>query len=280
MPRQHISIALIAHNGRKEDMVSFVKKRMDFFQRPDVELWATRTTGSHLHQEGLSKIRQVQSGPLGGDTQIAAMITEGRIDAVLFFRDPLFAHPHEPDIQMLMRICDVHLVPLATNFMTAKYLIDTFQQWSFGVHTGNLESGSRLDFSGTRILLVEDNPFNMAVLNDFLQNRFPGVHIDTAENGQEALSLVQQEGRSPASAPFDLVLMDVNMPFMDGIQAVSRIRSMPGPVARMPVIALTSMTTTADSGDLLQSGFDGVIGKPFEPDDLMEVLLRFFNSKR
>ena len=68
----------------------------------------------------------VHSGPEGGDAEIAAMVARGEIDAVVFFRDPLDKHPHEPDVQMLMRVCDVHEVPLATNYSTAKILIDHF----------------------------------------------------------------------------------------------------------------------------------------------------------
>jgi len=68
----------------------------------------------------------VNSGPKGGDAEIAAMVAKHELDAVLFFRDPLDKHPHEPDVQMLMRVCDVHEVPLATNYSTAKILIDHF----------------------------------------------------------------------------------------------------------------------------------------------------------
>ncbi|MGZ7265360.1 methylglyoxal synthase, partial [Streptococcus pyogenes] len=63
------------------------------------------------------------SGPRGGDAQIAAMVAEGKLDAVIFFRDPLDKHPHEPDVQMLMRLCDVHNVPLATNPAAAKLFL-------------------------------------------------------------------------------------------------------------------------------------------------------------
>jgi methylglyoxal synthase len=121
-----LNIALIAHDGRKADMVSFVTKRLDFFNRKDVEIYATGTTGKYIEFAGIKKVHSMLSGPHGGDSQIGAMVAEKRIDAVIFFRDPLDAHPHEPDIQMLMRICDVHVVPLATNYMTAKYIVDWF----------------------------------------------------------------------------------------------------------------------------------------------------------
>jgi len=110
-----MKIAIIAHDNKKADMVAFVLKRLDFFQRKDVELIATGTTGAHIEHAGLKVIR-VFSGPQGGDAQIAARLVEGNIDAVLFFIDPLFSHPHEVDVQMLMRLCNVHDVPLATNY--------------------------------------------------------------------------------------------------------------------------------------------------------------------
>ena len=121
-----IKIALIAHDDMKADMVSFVTKRLDFFNQADVEICATGTTGKFLRFAGIEKVQALLSGPKGGDAQIAAMVATGEIDAVIFFRDPLDSHPHEPDVQMLMRVCDVHNIPLATNYATAKKLIQTF----------------------------------------------------------------------------------------------------------------------------------------------------------
>lgn len=122
-----IKIALIAHDGMKADMVSFVTKRLNFFNREDIEICATGTTGKFLGFAGIEKVQSLLSGPKGGDAQIAAMVATREIDAVIFFRDPLDAHPHEPDVQMLMRVCDVHQVPLATNYMSAKLLLDWFR---------------------------------------------------------------------------------------------------------------------------------------------------------
>lgn len=119
--------ALIAHDGKKAEMVAFLMKHIDFLRRADVELVATGTTGSHVEKAGL-KVKKVASGPRGGDAQIAAMVTEGKIACVLFFRDPLNAHPHEPDIAMLMRLCDVHNVPLATNPATAQMIVIGFEK--------------------------------------------------------------------------------------------------------------------------------------------------------
>lgn len=116
-------IALIAHDGKKAEMVAFLMKNIAFLHRADVKLVATGTTGKHVARADLDVVK-VESGPRGGDAQIAAMVTQGEIDCVFFFRDPLDRHPHEPDIAMLMRICDVHNVPLATNPATAQLIIN------------------------------------------------------------------------------------------------------------------------------------------------------------
>jgi methylglyoxal synthase len=101
-------------------------KRLPFFKNPEVNIVATRSTGQRIVYSGVVDVEMVHSGPEGGDAEIAAMVARGEIDAVVFFRDPLDKHPHEPDVQMLMRVCDVHEVPLATNYSTAKILIDHF----------------------------------------------------------------------------------------------------------------------------------------------------------
>lgn len=118
-----MKLAIIAHDGKKADMVAFLQEHKDFLHRESVELVATGTTGSHVERAGL-KVHKLASGPKGGDAQIAALVTEGKIDAVIFFRDPLDRHPHEPDIAMLMRICDVHDVPLATNQATGQMIVE------------------------------------------------------------------------------------------------------------------------------------------------------------
>ena len=118
-----MNIALIAHDNKKADMVAFVSKRLPFFNREDITIVTTGTTGKHCKHAGIKNLETVQSGPLGGDAQIAAMAVEGKIDLVIFFRDPLDKHPHDVDISMLMRLCDVHNIPLATNYKTASYLV-------------------------------------------------------------------------------------------------------------------------------------------------------------
>lgn len=115
-----MTVALIAHDGKKAEMVQFLLDHKVYLDNS--ELIATGTTGLHIEKARM-KVTRLLSGPLGGDAQIAAMAAEGKVDVVIFFRDPLDKHPHEPDVQMLMRICDVHNIPLATNPSTAKLLI-------------------------------------------------------------------------------------------------------------------------------------------------------------
>ena len=121
-----MKIALIAHDGKKADMVSFVMKRLKFFQNDGVEIVATGTTGKLITNAGVDKVERVASGPMGGDAEIGSMVTRGEIDGVIFFRDPLDKHPHDVDISMLMRLCDVHEIPLATNYRSAHMMVKYF----------------------------------------------------------------------------------------------------------------------------------------------------------
>lgn len=114
-------LALIAHDRMKDDMQRFCQRHHTTLA--DFELIATGTTGQRIREAtGLSVTRYL-SGPLGGDAQIAARIATGEVTAVIFLVDPLYAHPHEPDIQGLLRVCDVHNVPLATNLATAELVV-------------------------------------------------------------------------------------------------------------------------------------------------------------
>ncbi|MGY8941198.1 MAG: methylglyoxal synthase [Flavobacteriales bacterium] len=114
------TIALIAHDGKKEALVSFVQEHRAWFEQ--FHLVGTGTTGGQVANTGF-EVERLASGPLGGDAQIAARITEGLVHAVVFFRDPMGKHPHEPDINMLLRQCDVHNIPLATNVASARLLV-------------------------------------------------------------------------------------------------------------------------------------------------------------
>ena len=121
-----MKIAIIAHDNKKADMVAFVMKRLSFFKNPKIKLFATGTTGKHIEDSGL-EVERLKSGPLGGDAQIASLLVEGNIDVVLFFIDPLYSHPHEVNIHMLMRLCNVYDVPLATNYSTARMIVDSLK---------------------------------------------------------------------------------------------------------------------------------------------------------
>ena len=106
-------LALIAHDGRKADLIAWATFNRD--RLSEFDLVATGTTATLLRDKVGLDVEAVLSGPRGGDAQIAAKGAEGRIRAVFFFVDPLSAHPHDPDIQTVMRVCNVHSVPIATN---------------------------------------------------------------------------------------------------------------------------------------------------------------------
>ena len=115
-------IALIAHDKKKREMVEFVRNHVEFFRSR--QLVATGHTGQLLHEEVGLDVERVTHGPEGGDLIIGGRVAEGLVKAVIFFRDPLTAQPHEPDVSALMRVCDVHGVPLATNGATANAVVE------------------------------------------------------------------------------------------------------------------------------------------------------------
>ena len=120
------TIALIAHDNKKDDIVDFAIRHQPLLSR--YHLIATGTTGKRISEATSLEIEQLASGPLGGDAQIAARVVAREVIAVIFLIDPLNAQPHEPDIQALLRICNVHLVPLATNLGTAEAIANSFAQ--------------------------------------------------------------------------------------------------------------------------------------------------------
>ena len=120
------TIALIAHDRKKDEIVDFTVRHQPLLSR--YHLIATGTTGKRISEATSLKIEQLASGPLGGDAQIAARVVAREVIAVIFLIDPLNAQPHEPDIQALLRICNVHLVPLATNLGTAEAIATSFAQ--------------------------------------------------------------------------------------------------------------------------------------------------------
>ena len=125
-----MNIALIAHDKKKELMVQFCIAYSWALKKHT--LYATGTTGGLIIEATGLPVHRFLSGPLGGDQQIGARIAYNEMDIVFFFRDPLTAQPHEPDISALLRLCDVHNIPLATNIATAEILIK-------GVERGDLE---------------------------------------------------------------------------------------------------------------------------------------------
>lgn len=116
-----MNIALIAHDGKKAAMVALVREFAG--QLATHTLMATGTTGGRLHAELGLPVECLLSGPLGGDLQIGARLSVGAVDAVIFLRDPMTPQPHEPDINALVRACDVHDVPCATNLSGARLLL-------------------------------------------------------------------------------------------------------------------------------------------------------------
>ena len=114
-------LALIAHDDEKPEMIEFVRRHEEILS--EFDLVGTGTTGKRIVEETDLGVERKQSGPLGGDAQIAAEVAEDQTDAIVFLRDPLTAQPHEPDISALLRICDVHDVPLATTRSSAEYIV-------------------------------------------------------------------------------------------------------------------------------------------------------------
>jgi methylglyoxal synthase len=121
------TLALIAHDAKKDDMIQLIKAHEDEFVK--FRLVATKSTGQLVMEKNNIPVALMQSGPLGGDQQIGAMVANEDIDAVIFLRDPLTAHPHEPDVSALLRICDAHGVPLATNLATAEAVLHLLAEY-------------------------------------------------------------------------------------------------------------------------------------------------------
>ena len=117
-----MKIALIAHDKKKDDMIALAIRYRNTLEPH--ELVATGTTGTLVMGETGLRITRMKSGPLGGDQQIGSMIAEGKLDLVIFLRDPLTAQPHEPDVSALLRLCDVQNIPLATNVKSAEIMLD------------------------------------------------------------------------------------------------------------------------------------------------------------
>lgn len=124
-----MKIALIAHDRKKDEMVNFVIAYEHVFRKH--QLYATGTTGTRIMEQTQLDVHRFMSGPLGGDQQIGAMIAENDMDLVIFLRDPLMAQPHEPDINALLRLCDVYGIPLATNIASGEILVKALDRGDF-----------------------------------------------------------------------------------------------------------------------------------------------------
>ena len=120
-----MNIALIAHDKKKDVMIKFCNENKAVLEKHS--LFATGTTGKLIKESAGLEVYRFLSGPLGGDQQIGAKIASGEMNLVIFFRDPLTAQPHEPDVSALLRLADVHCVPLATNVSTAKVMLDSLE---------------------------------------------------------------------------------------------------------------------------------------------------------
>ena len=120
-----MNIAVIAHDKKKDDLVRLVSEYTETLINHT--LFATGTTGQRVADATGLDVHRFKSGPLGGDQQIGAYISDQKIDLVIFIRDPLTAQPHEPDISALLRLCDVYEIPLATNVGTAETLLQAIQ---------------------------------------------------------------------------------------------------------------------------------------------------------
>ncbi|MBT2582061.1 methylglyoxal synthase [Planococcus sp. ISL-109] len=116
-----MNIALIAHDRKKDDLIQFATAYKPILSKHT--LYATGTTGQRVIDETGLSVHRFQSGPHGGDQQIGAMVAQNDMDMIIFFRDPLTAQPHEPDVTALIRLCDVYQIPLATNMGTAEVLL-------------------------------------------------------------------------------------------------------------------------------------------------------------
>jgi methylglyoxal synthase len=114
-------IALIAHDRKKDEMVEFCRRHAALLARHS--LCGTGTTGRRVAEAAGLPVHCFLSGPLGGDQQVGAAVATRQLDVVLFLRDPLTAHPHEPDVSALLRLCDVAGIPAATNLATAEALM-------------------------------------------------------------------------------------------------------------------------------------------------------------
>lgn len=121
-----MNVALIAHDNKKKQLINFSIAYKHILEQHC--LFATGTTGKLIKEATDLEIKCLMSGPLGGDQQIGAKVASNEMDLIIFIRDPLTAQPHEPDVQALLRLSDVHAIPIATNIATAELLIKALER--------------------------------------------------------------------------------------------------------------------------------------------------------
>jgi diacylglycerol kinase (ATP) len=185
--RMTYCIALIAHDSKKDDMVAFVTQHRPVLAK--YHLLATGTTGQRVNQATELTVERMASGPLGGDTQIAAQVVAGNVAAVIFLVDPLYAQPHEPDIRALLRVCEVYNVPLATNLATADAVVATLQKSRVGHLIFNPVAG-------------QGNPDqDLALIRSLLE---PQVHLKVVLTDEETDPV--EQARQAIAAGAEIVL--------------------------------------------------------------------------
>ena len=128
LPKQK-SIALIAHDNKKAEIIDWCLANKDILEHHF--LCGTGTTARMIADKTGLPIRGYNSGPLGGDQQIGAMLANGELGLIIFLRDPLTAQPHEPDVSALLRLCDVQKIPLATNASSAIIMLESLKNGTF-----------------------------------------------------------------------------------------------------------------------------------------------------
>jgi len=121
LERKNFRVALIAHDAKKTDILAFASENGEYLKKFD--LLATKGTGHLINEKTNLEVKEMKSGPEGGDLQIGGLVASEEINLVIFLRDPLAKQPHDPDIAALMKVCDVHNIPLATNLSSAEILL-------------------------------------------------------------------------------------------------------------------------------------------------------------
>lgn len=169
------TIALIAHDRKKDDIVAFARAHASILSR--YKLIATGTTGQRIQEGTGLPVERMLSGPMGGDAQIAAQAATGQVIAVIFLIDPLYAQPHEPDIQALLRICVVHNIPMATNLATAEAVMAMLRKTRVAYLIFNPVSGQG------------NSQQDLALIHKLLEPQIHlNVHLTTPEVSAEQLA--------------------------------------------------------------------------------------------